>query len=120
MELKVRGVRGEQKRGENSSLWGPCAADHSIRHTVLQSDILRTTRQIVCDPGNQRGVHLHRRQLTPQQGRLDGVERTGKIQKHDSHSASWFVQVGTGTVEQEDDGVLYSKSRLVEKLKRIQ
>ena len=90
MELEVRGVQGEQERGENSSLWGPCAADHSVRHTVLQSEILWTTHQIVCNPGNQRGVHLHRRHLTPKQGRLDGVERIWEIKKHDSHSASLF------------------------------
>ncbi len=84
------------------------------------SNILWSTSQVVHNPGHQGGVYLHRCQLAPLQGRPDVVERIGDIKEHNSHSATWPVQVSIGTLKQEDDGVIHSHLWLVGKLKGVQ
>lgn len=49
-----------------------------------------------------------------------GAECTGEVTKHNSHSARLLVKVSVYTAQQEDDGVLNSKSGLVGKLLGIQ
>ncbi|MCI4394951.1 hypothetical protein PGIGA_G00174770, partial [Pangasianodon gigas] len=47
---------------------------------------------------------------------LYSVESTGKIKKHDSHSAPRLVQVREGPVQEEDDCIVHPNARLVCKL----
>ena len=51
---------------------------------------------------------------------MNDVKCTGEVKKHNPHSARWLVQVGVDMVEQVDDGILISKSRLIRKLDGVQ
>ena len=57
-------------------------------------------------------VHSSVFQLVLQQNGLDGVESTGELTEHDPHSASSCFQVGEGSVEEVDDGVVNSHDHL--------
>lgn len=91
--LEVRGVQGEQYRRENSSLWRPCAAYHSLRFEVPQSNKLGPFSEVICDPGHQAWVNSHLQQFDSQKEGLDGVKSAGEVKKHDSHSTASYVQV---------------------------
>ncbi len=63
------------------------------------------------------GVYRYRRQLAPQQGWVNGVKLNGEIKEHDFHKSTWPIQVSTGRVKQEDDGIFHSHLWLVGKLR---
>ncbi|KAL4001054.1 hypothetical protein ACER0C_006353 [Sarotherodon galilaeus] len=66
---EVCSVDGEEERSQNRSLWGPRTADDPVRHTALSPHILWSNRG------------------------KNGVEGTGEIKEHDSHSAPSGLQV---------------------------
>ena len=63
---KVCCVKVEEKRSENSPLWGPGVADHCIWDTVLQARVLWSASVAVHNPGHKGRIHQHRRQLVTQ------------------------------------------------------
>jgi len=84
---EVCSVEGEEERSQNRSLRGPCTADEPVRHTVLDPHILWPVGEVVEDPSGEVVIHSRALQLVPQDCGLDGVESTGEIKEHDSHSA---------------------------------
>ena len=91
--VEVCGVQGEQERGQDCSLWGPCTADYCVQHVVPSPHILWPVSDVIQDPGCGVLVHPCELQLVPQECRLYSVESTGEIKEHDPHSASRLLQV---------------------------
>lgn len=56
---EVRGLQGEEKRGHHHALGCSGAADHSVRHSVLQADVLGPVDEVAADPSNQAEVYSH-------------------------------------------------------------
>ena len=61
---EVCSVQGEQKRGQDCSLWGPQTACNCVQHTVPSPHILLPVCEVVEDPGRE--VHPCELQLVPQ------------------------------------------------------
>ena len=91
--VEICGVQGDQERGQDCSLWGPCTAGYCIRHKVLSPHKLWSVNEVIQDPGCEVLVHPCQLQLVPQVCRLYGVTGTGEIKEHDPHSASRPLQV---------------------------
>ncbi|KAI3358835.1 hypothetical protein L3Q82_015231 [Scortum barcoo] len=113
------GVQGEEKRGQHCALGGSSAADHRVRLDVLQPDVLWSASEVVRDPVHQLGVHSHPAQFVPKQSGLDGVEGTGEVQEKNPHCAASLIQMGVGSMEQVEDGILHTNTWLVGELQAI-
>ena len=100
-------VQGEQKRGQDCSLWGVPTADNCVWHAVLSPHILWPVGEVV------------QLQLVPQKCRLYGLESTGEIKEHDPHSAFRLFQMWQWSVQEKDDGVVHSDARLLCKLEWV-
>ena len=74
---------------------------------------MRQTTTSVDGPHSQLLVPSGSLQPPSQRCRLDGVENTGEVQKHDPHSAPSLLQARKGSVQPMDDGVLHSDTRPV-------
>ena len=64
--VEVCGVQGEQERGQDCSLWGPCTAGYHVRHVVPSPHILWPVSEVIQDPGCEVLVHPCELQLVPQ------------------------------------------------------
>lgn len=94
---EVCSAEGEEERTQDCSLWGPCATDNNVGLTVRYPHVLWSVGEVAHDPSCEVGVHYCALQLVPQKRGLRGTECTGKIQKHDSHSAPSLFQVRKGS-----------------------
>lgn len=81
----------------------PCGAPELLitRGRAIHFDIAYS--EGVHDPGCIVRVQLHCQQLIPSKAGLVGVESTGDVKEHDSHSAALLLQVCEDLVYQEDD-----------------
>lgn len=85
---------------------GPPCCKQPCRTLTPCPHILWTVGEIVQDPVFEVMVHPGVLQLVPQKCRLYGIESTGEIIKHDSHSAPRFLQVRESSVLEEDHSVV--------------
>ncbi|KAI3359069.1 hypothetical protein L3Q82_002571 [Scortum barcoo] len=79
---------------------------------VLQPDVLWSASEVevVGDPVHQLGVHSHPAQFVPKQSGLDGIEGTGEVQEKNPHCAASLIQMGVGSMEQVEDGILHTNT----------
>lgn len=98
------------------SLWDPHAANAHVRDTVLSSCILWSVGEIVLNPVCEVVVHLCVIQHVPQKYGLYGVESTGEIIEHNSHSVPRLLQVRKGSVQKEHNSIIHPDAGLIGKL----
>ena len=73
----------------------------------MKPQVLWSVGEVVNGPCSQLLVHSGSLQLPSQQCRLDGVESTGEVEKHNRHSAPHLLQVREGSVQQIDYDILH-------------
>ena len=59
-------IQGEQERGQDCSLWGPCTADYCVQHIVLSPHILWPVSEVIQDPGCEVLVYRCKTQIVSQ------------------------------------------------------
>ena len=114
---EVWGVQTKQKGRENCALWRP-RADYHLGQTVMKPHVLWSLGEVVDGLRSQLLVHSSFLQLPSQQCKLEGVESTGEVKKHDPHSAPRLLLVRERSV-QIDDSVLHSDTRPVGELQGL-
>ncbi|KAI3366584.1 hypothetical protein L3Q82_009200 [Scortum barcoo] len=113
---------GEEKRASTVPWGAPVLLTTVSGRDVLQPDVLWSASEVIGDPVLQLGVHSHPAQFVPKQSGLDGIEGTegtGEVQEKNPHCAASLIQMGVGSMEQVEDGILHTNTWLVGELQAI-
>ncbi|KAI3367570.1 hypothetical protein L3Q82_026417 [Scortum barcoo] len=89
--------KGEEKRASTVP-WGA---------PVLLTTV--SVRRDVLQPMTYCGLPVS---LSPKQSGLDGIEGTGEVQEKNPHCAASLIQMGVGSMEQVEDGILHTNTWL--------
>ncbi|KAI3367054.1 hypothetical protein L3Q82_009687, partial [Scortum barcoo] len=118
--LKSEVYRSEEKRGQHCALGAPVLLTTMSDVMSFSPTYCGLPSEVVGDPVHQLGVHSHPAQFSPEAEWAGWyVEGTGEVQEKNPHCAASLIQMGVGSMEQVEDGILHTNTWLVGELQAI-